>query len=246
MKTDDEIVDQLGSAGPAFFGGFRRLRAIQRQAAIPIHAGQDVLVASATASGKTEAVMAPLVARIVSRRIPRSDVIRLLIVAPTRALVNDLAARIGDPLTRMGLTCGRQTSDHRDKTSRPFVLITTPESFDSMLVRDGEVKGGRPTGHLLAGVAAVFVDEAHLFDGTTRGDQLCWLLGRLRRIRQFAKNEGEGDDGQLQVCAASATVSDPDGLATRLLSPRGPWLSASPARETSKFLAPPRSRGGFR
>lgn len=176
MGTETEIVDQLGSAGPAFFGGFRRLREIQRQAAIPILVGQDVLVASATASGKTEAIMAPLVKRIFDIGLPRSGVIRLLVVAPTRALVNDLAARVEGPLTRMGLSCGRQTSDHRDKMKRPFALITTPESFDSMLVRDGELVDGKPAGHLLAGVAAVFVDEAHLFDGTTRGDQLCWLL----------------------------------------------------------------------
>ena len=39
--------------------------------------------------------------------------------------------------------------------------------------------------HLLAGVMSVFVDEAHLFDGTARGDQLSWLLGRLRRLRQL-------------------------------------------------------------
>lgn len=235
MAPDAEIVDQLGTVGRAFFGGFHRLREIQRQAAIPILAGQDVLVTSVTASGKTEAIMAPLVARIFRRGIPRSGAIRLLLVAPTRALVNDLAARVEGPLTQMGLSCGRQTSDHRDKSKRPFTLITTPESFDSMLVRDGEAEGGNLTGHLLAGVSAVFIDEAHLFDGTARGDQLCWLLGRLRRLRHFAKDERAGDDGQLQVCAASATVSDPDGLARRLLSPRAVAVRVTGAREVEIF-----------
>ena len=144
--TDVDIVHRMGAAGPAFFGSFRRLRAVQREAAEPIQAGRDTLITSATASGKTEAVLAPLVARLLAQDVTRTGVVRLLVVAPTRALVNDLAARIDGPLTRLGLSCGRQTSDHRDKARRPFALITTPESFDSMLVRDGVVVDGRLAG----------------------------------------------------------------------------------------------------
>ena len=151
LVSDRELVRALGPVGDAFFGSFRTLRDVQRAAIPRILEGRDVLVASATASGKTEAVLAPLVARTWDRVSTHGSGIRMLLVAPTRALVNDLAARLDGPLGRLGLTCGRQTSDHRDKHRRPFVLITTPESFDSMLVRDGRVEGGRITDHLLAG-----------------------------------------------------------------------------------------------
>ena len=57
--TDSEIVDRLGSAGHAFFGGFRRLRAVQREAATPIRTGRDTLVTSATASGKPKQYSRP-------------------------------------------------------------------------------------------------------------------------------------------------------------------------------------------
>ena len=110
--SDRDLIRALGSVGRAFFGGFSSLRNVQRAALPRILAGQDVLVASATASGKTEAVLAPLVART-RDRLP-ADRIRLLLIAPTRALVNDLAERLDGPLGRLGLTCGRQTSDHRD------------------------------------------------------------------------------------------------------------------------------------
>lgn len=216
--TDADIVDRLGSVGRAFFSGFHRLREVQREAATPIWAGRDTLVTSATASGKTEAVLAPLIARLLDQNVSRAGAVRLLVVAPTRALVNDLAVRLEGPLTRLELSHGRQTSDQRDKTRRPFILITTPESFDSMLVRDGFTVDSQLAGHLLSGVRAVFIDEAHMFDGTARGDQLCWLIGRLRRLREFAANTEAGEEGQLQICAASATVSDPDVLALRLLS----------------------------
>ena len=160
--------------------------------------------------------------------------VRMLLIAPTRALVNDLAGRLETPLTRLGLTWGRQTSDHRDKDKRPFLLITTPESFDSMLVRDGRRQDGTAMDHLLAGVVAVYIDEAHLFDGTARGDQLCWLLGRLRRLRQLHIDR-PATPIRLQACAGSATVSNPEDLARRLLGPRAISLRVAGTREIEVF-----------
>lgn len=236
MNADRDIVKSLGTVGSAFFGGFRKLREVQRSTIPLIHAGKNVLVASATASGKTEAIMAPLVARtLAGGTAVGSPRVRLLLVAPTRALVNDLTARLEAHLARLNLTCGRQTSDHRDKHKTPFVLVTTPESFDSMLVRDARREGGRVVDHLLAGVVAVFIDEAHLFDGTTRGDQLCWLLGRLRRLRRLNGDGEASNSSALQVCAGSATVSDPEGLASRLLGPDAVALRVPGTREIEVF-----------
>ena len=233
--TDRDIIRNLGAVGRAFFGQFATLRDVQRLAIPPIHTGGNVLVTSATASGKTEAVIAPLVARTRDRAPKGRDRIRMLLIAPTRALVNDLAARLEVPLNRLGLTCGRQTSDHRDKSRQPFVLITTPESFDSMLVRDTRKADGAVVDHLLAGVLAVFVDEAHLFDGSARGDQLCWLLARLRRLKRLNVDQLPDQSSRLHVCAASATVSHPDSLAGRMLSPGAIALNVAGAREIDVF-----------
>ena len=233
MGSDQALVNSLGTAGRAFFGRFQKLREVQRRSIPPILSGYNVLVTSATASGKTEAILAPLLER--TRTKARSiDRIRILLIAPTRALVNDLAARVEIPLDRLGLTWGRQTGDHRDKNRRPFLLITTPESFDSMLVRDGQSQAGTTVDHLLAGVMAVFVDEAHLFDGSARGDQLCWLLGRLRRLRQLNVDQEEML-GDLQICAGSATVGDPARLARDLLGAEAITLQVPGARKIETF-----------
>lgn len=236
MPSDRQIVDSLGTVANAFFGRFRQLRDVQRHAIPPIHVGNDVLVTSATASGKTEAILAPLLFRTRERIRTLTTVacIRMLLIAPTRALVNDLASRLETPLARLGLTWGRQTSDHRDKYRHPFLLITTPESVDSMLVRDGTRQGGRVVDHLLAGVTAVYIDEAHLFDGTARGDQLCWLLGRLRRLRQLHVDR-PATPIPLQVCAGSATVSDPKDLAHRLLGPGAISVRVAGTRQIEVF-----------
>ena len=236
MASDSQIVDSLSTVGSAFFGRFQRLRDVQRHAIPPIRAGNDVLVTSATASGKTEAILAPLLFRTRDRVRMLTCVgrIRMLLIAPTRALVNDLASRLENPLTRLGLTWGRQTSDHRGKYKRPFLLITTPESVDSMLVRDGSRQGGKVVDHLLAGVAAVYIDEAHLFDGTVRGDQLCWLLGRLRRLRQLHVDRPVTSIA-LQACAGSATVSHPKDLAHRLLGPGAISVRVAGTRQIEVF-----------
>lgn len=235
MTNDTALIESLGTVGRAFFGSFQLLREVQRLAIPPIYSGENVLVTSATASGKTEAIVAPLVTRTKKRVPTGKHRVRILLIAPTRALVNDLTARIEGPLARLGLTCGRQTSDHRDKHKQPFVLITTPESFDSMLVRDGRLKDGKMVDHLLAGVSSVFIDEAHLFDRTSRGDQLCWLLGRLRRLRRLNTNHEANIPPKLQVCAGSATVSNPTELACRLLGPDAISVRVPGTREIELF-----------
>ena len=59
--------------GRAFYGRFSELRPAQRESIEPVVAGRDVLVLAGTGSGKTEAVLAPLVQRWLPamRREPR-------------------------------------------------------------------------------------------------------------------------------------------------------------------------------
>ncbi|MBK1644814.1 hypothetical protein CKO25_09160 [Thiocapsa imhoffii] len=230
------LLERLGPVGRVFFGQrFQALTEIQRQAIEPILAGHSLLVTAATAAGKTEAICAPLIARLRQSPAPRTPRIRMLVIAPTRALVNDLAARLSGPLADLGWACGRQTSDHRDKKRHPEVLVTTPESLDSMLVRDGVVREARTVDHLLAGVEAVFIDEVHLFAGSSRGDQLMWLLQRLRLLRSFAHENGLTPTADLQLCGGSATVAAPERVAQRLLGATARTLCVAGFRPLEMF-----------
>jgi len=237
MLSDKEIVKKLGVVGLTFFGQFYELQEIQSRAIPPILSGKNVLLASTTASGKTEAVFAPLVARLQAVARGGQNCIKLLAICPTRALVNDLYHRLENRLANINWTCGRQTSDHRDKYKKPDVLITTPESFDSMLVRDGVWEAGNLTGHLLAYICAVFIDEAHLFESSPRGDQLIWLLARLRRLRKYAFQKNWWPSEDVQICAASATVSDPQFLARKLCGDLVITVNVQGNRELEIFSA---------
>ena len=184
---------ELPRAWPALFRRFGRLTAIQVQGLAPILAGRNVVLASATASGKTEAMVAPF-----AERARPGAGLQLLWVVPTRALCNDLERRLAGPLSSLGLRLAVRTGDRPELRLRnpQDVVLTTPESFDSLLCR---------VPALFREVRGVVLDELHQVDGTYRGDQLRILLRRLERTLGRSPQYG----------ALSATLFDPEALARR-------------------------------
>jgi ATP-dependent Lhr-like helicase len=203
LQKDIRASQRLAHTWSAFFSRFGRLTEIQRQVIPLILEGKDILVCSPTASGKTEAVCAPILELNIQRREPW----RILYLAPTRALVNDLYFRLFNPLSMLGYHIARYTGDHHDRIDDSRIIISTPESFDSMLCRGKQIDGN---GHMLASVVAVVIDEIHLLYGRARGEQLRWLLYRLRRLRDYALKNGWTMTNDLQVIGLSATLPDPD------------------------------------
>jgi ATP-dependent Lhr-like helicase len=209
------VKDSLRRTWFPFFSRFGRLTRVQEQAIPRILAGENLVLISPAASGKTEAVAAPLVERLMDK--DRSGC-SILYISPTRALVNDLYRRLREPVEALGLEIGRKTGDHprAEKRELPFLLITTPESFDSLLCRrPGEFRT----------LAAVVLDELHLLDNSPRGDQLRVLLERLRLVRPG-----------LQYCALSATVDD-DGIGARYF-PGATALKVADTRAIDATLLP--------
>jgi len=233
LARDRAIARGLARTWDPFFARFGRLTTPQRAAIPAILAGTDVLLCAATASGKTEAACAPLVERFIGRATPWT----ILYISPTRALINDLYARLATPLAALGLRLDRRTGDHRADAARVSqlqVLLTTPESFDSLLCRG---RRSRPDGHALAGVAAVVLDEIHLLHGGPRGEQIRWLLERLRRLRRQARALGWTADDHVQLVALSATVPDMAAVRDAYL-PGGAIIAVPGARAIETVGAP--------
>jgi len=201
-SIDLEIQKNLDCVGGAFFLTFGRLKEIQRKTIPIILQGKDTLIISETASGKTEAACAPLI----KRNFMKKGCWTILYISPTKALVNDIYYRLLNPCKQLNLTLARRTGDHKENLKKiPNILITTPESFDSMLCRN---KRQDLFGHDLSQVVAVILDEIHLLHGSTRGTQLKWLLHRLRKLREFSKNNGWCKDADIQIVALSATIAN--------------------------------------
>lgn len=186
--TPAELLDPRVAA--AFYGQFRQMRAPQSATVEPLLAGNNIVLAAGTGSGKTEAVLAPLVSRY-WRQATKAGSTPILYVAPTKALVNDLEKRIQLPLASLGLRVAVRHGDRDDLAGGQggHVLVTTPESLDVLLFR------GETT---LQFVQAVVIDEVHLLYNTQRGLQLAILLQRLRS--RLAR--------ELQWAALSATIGD--------------------------------------
>jgi Lhr-like helicase len=211
-------MEGLSHTFDALLARFGRLTEIQTRALAPLLAGRNCVLAAPTASGKTEAALAPMLERDLRQRTKensrrplkrtKTTKLRVLYVVPTRALSRDMARRLAEPLKQLAISMAVKTGDEPalNWSRPPEFLITTPESFDSLLAN-------RP--RLLSDVRAVVLDELHLYDNTPRGDQLRILLNRLRRIRAFARARGDAANEDVQFCALSATMPDSVGIAAR-------------------------------
>jgi ATP-dependent Lhr-like helicase len=180
---------------PIFFGRFGRLLPVQIEAIPLVLNGQNAIVTSPTASGKTEAVVAPLAELLAG---DRAKGLLLVYVSPTRALVNDLYERLAEPFSELTLPLAIKTGDRPqfDPSNPQTVLLTTPEALDSLICRSPSV---------LSSVRFIVLDEIHLVDKTYRGDQLRILLRRLGRLATQ----------DLHHYALSATLSRPEEIAQR-------------------------------
>lgn len=156
------------------------------------------MICAPAAAGKTEAVFAPLLERMLHFKLLDAARVAVLYVAPTRALVNDMAGRLQPAAAALGLSAVRRTGDHRElSVEHPApILLTTPESLDSLLCRHPEIFAPR---------MGVVLDELHVMDGHHRGDQLRVLLRRLEA----------GRPGGIRYAALSATLADPEATASR-------------------------------
>jgi ATP-dependent Lhr-like helicase len=196
---------RLGRTWGAFFERHGNFTPVQVAAIPTLLDGHNTVICAPTASGKTEAAVVPLIERHCP---PHITELAILYITPTRALVNDLLGRLQTPLDALHISLASKTRDLNtfDPSHPARILITTPESVDSLLAAHAPV---------FANLRAVVIDELHLFDGTPRGDQLRILIRRLRQIRAYAAQHGDAPDDTLQTVTLSATLADPPRTAAR-------------------------------
>jgi ATP-dependent helicase Lhr and Lhr-like helicase len=208
--------------------GWRDLRPLQREAVAPLLAGEDALLLAPTAGGKTEAAMLPLLSAMAQQQWSGTSVLYL---CPLKALINNLLPRLEQYAGWLGRTValwhGDVTATRRRAIlrQRPDILLTTPESLESMLVSANVDHRA-----LFEGLRAVVVDEVHAFAGDDRGWHLLAVLERLTHLV----------GRPLQRVGLSATIGNPSDLLTWL---QGARAGERPARVVAPEL-PVASAGG--
>jgi ATP-dependent Lhr-like helicase len=178
--------------------GWEQLRAIQIAAISKILTTDDnYILASRTASGKTEAAFLPILSKVDFSE----PGIQVLYISPLIALINDQFYRIEElckyldvPVTKWHGEANKTLKDRIIKQPNGIILIT-PESLEAMFVnKPFNVK------QLFLNLKYVVIDEIHSFIGTDRGTQLKSILSRLQSINVE----------QFNIIGLSATIGDYD------------------------------------
>ncbi len=178
--------------------GWKSLHDIQERAILSLlDDDKDMLIAAATAGGKTEAAFLPLVSSVLEH--PREGGFDLVYVSPLRALINDQFERMEDLCARAELPVHpwhgdiSQSVKTRARKNPRGVLLITPESLEALFVLRGlEIPA------LFMSARAVVIDELHALLGNERGIHLRSLLTRLEmavghRIRRVGLSATLGE-----------------------------------------------------
>ncbi|MCW4005798.1 MAG: DEAD/DEAH box helicase [Candidatus Bathyarchaeota archaeon] len=189
--------------------GFKKPTEPQEKVIPKILAGKNVLLISPTATGKTEAAFLPVLSLLL--QAPRTPGIKVLYVTPLRALNRDMLERLewwcNNLDIRLAVRHGDTEAKERTRQSRspPDILITTPETLQSML------SGWLLRQHLQS-LQWMIIDEVHELSDSKRGSQLSLALERLRDLK--GKN--------FQMIGLSATIGTPDKVAEFLVGDQRP------------------------
>lgn len=160
--------------------GWESLRDAQ-EAAIPliVKGDRDVIVAAATAAGKTEAAFLPALTRLVQSDPPGL----ITYISPLKALINDQFGRLDRLCEQLEVPVWPWHGDISASTKARFmskrqgVLLITPESLEALLCNRGTSVGA-----VFERLTFFVVDELHAFIGAERGKQLQSLMHRIERV----------------------------------------------------------------
>lgn len=160
-----------------------------------------LLIASGTASGKTEAAFFPALTELYH---DPSESVGILYIGPLKALINDQFERVSDLLKEGQVPVWHWHGDvsQAEKTKlmqKPSgVLQITPESLEGLLMN-------RPNAipALFHDLRYIIIDEVHAFMGADRGMQVISQLTRIQRMASCKPRR----------IGLSATLSDYDAAA---------------------------------
>ena len=183
--------------------GWTSLNEIQeRSIPIILKADSDGIISAATAGGKTEAALFPILTSIDD---DNSFGCKVLYVSPLKALINDQYRRLLDITegTHIKVTPWHQdvsvSLKNRFLKTPSGILIITPESLESFLMNRREIAE-----YIFESLQYIVIDELHAFIGTERGIQLQSLLSRVetmvnRRIPRIAMSATFSDFDSVKV-----------------------------------------------
>lgn len=190
--------------------GIHTLYRHQAEAYRSVRSGEDVVVTTSTASGKTLCFNLPILDTILQE--PSTKAVYLY---PTKALGNDQRAGLGRLISAIGkgvtvsVFTGDTEREEREhiRSTPPSILIGNPD-----IIHFQQLPYHHEWERWWADLKFIVVDEAHVYRGVF-GSHVAHVLRRAIRI---ARHYGADP----QVIAASATIGNPSELVASLTGRR--------------------------
>ncbi len=223
-KVLEEALKQMGIDG---------LYQHQASATDAVRRGENVIVSTPTASGKSLIYNLPVFEQIM--RAPDSTALYLF---PLKALAQDqlraiqeLASMLPEELVPAAAIYDGDTTAYKRKKLRdkpPNILISNPDMLHLSMLGYHSAWSG-----FFARLTHVILDEVHTYRGVF-GSHMAWVLRRLKRICAYYGSRP-------RFILSSATVANPDELARDLLGEEATVISESGAPRAKRnfiFLNP--------
>ena len=200
--------------------GIHSLYSHQSQAWTHARSGENVILATGTASGKTLAYNLPVFAALAENPAARA-----LYLFPTKALTQDQLNTLNVQRTTFNLQPAIYDGDtpQKDRSAirkQARIVLTNPD-----MLHTGILPHHTNWAEFLSNLNFIVVDEAHTYRGVF-GSHVANVLRRVQRVAKFY-------GAKPQFILASATIGNPRELAEKLIeapvhlidgdgSPRGP------------------------
>ena len=203
--------------------GIEQLYVHQAEAWKVAQRGENLIVTTGTASGKTLAFNLPVLDALA--REPKN---RALYLYPTKALAQDQARALGQlavPLVRAAIYDGDTPTERRWQIRKwANLVLTNPD-----MLHIGVLPRHDLWADVLHNLRYVVVDEAHVYRGVF-GSHVGNVLRRLRRMARVYGSEP-------QFLLASATIANPGELAHALLGVETTTIGDDAAPRAERTIA---------
>ena len=171
-------------------------------------AGENIVICTGTASGKTLAFAIPVLQKLLED--PKA---RALFFYPTKALSGDQRSKLEKLALLFGLKGCVYSFDgdtpfiqRREAIKKGRILLCTPDILHATLLRLSNEKDYQD---FFKHLTYVVLDECHIYSGAF-GSNMAYLMRRLRQVCRRLDNEPH-------FLAASATSKDPQGHLEKLV-----------------------------
>jgi len=182
------------------------LRPIQAAAISKIMStDNNYILASRTASGKTEAAFLP----ILSKTDFNSVGVQVLYISPLIALINDQFNRIEDLCKDMEISVTKWHGEAKKSLKTKLIkdpngiVLITPESLEAMFVN-----APYNVSVLFGNLKYIVIDEIHSFLGVDRGLQLMSIISRIQQVNK----------SRIVIIGLSATIGDNNYIEAKRLT----------------------------